>query len=83
MLSLEESFNILIKKSLKSYFDQLDGENPASHFYEDVLNLVEKPLIAETLKVVDYNQKKAALFLGINRNTLSKKIKQFNIEIKK
>ncbi|MBP9752248.1 MAG: Fis family transcriptional regulator [Proteobacteria bacterium] len=83
MLTLKDKFDNLIKQSLKAYFEQLEGENPASHFYEEVLGLVEKPLIEQTLKSVDYNQKKAACLLGINRNTLSKKIKQFNIDIKK
>lgn len=83
MATLEEDFSVLIKKSLKKYFENLKGENPASSFYEDLIQLVERPLIEESLIKVDYNQKKAACLLGINRNTLSKKIKILKIDLKK
>jgi DNA-binding protein Fis len=81
--TLEEDFSNLIKKSLKKYFDDLKGENPATSYYVDIIHLVEKPLIEETLLKVDFNQKKAACLLGINRNTLSKKIKELKISIQR
>jgi two-component system nitrogen regulation response regulator GlnG len=47
--------------------------------YDNILRKVEKPLIYEILKATKGNKKKAATVLGINRNTLAKKISDLNI----
>lgn len=65
--------------ALGMYFDHLEDEIP-SDVYQMVLNQVEKPLIEFILAKTDNNQSRAAAMLGINRNTLRKKIKQFQIE---
>lgn len=49
--------------------------------YLTIMDEVEKPLIESTLKAVSGNQKKAADILGINRNTLKKKILHHNLSI--
>lgn len=49
------------------------------HLYEEVLREVERPLIVTTLTVCKGNQLKAAAILGINRNTLRKKIRALGI----
>jgi DNA-binding protein Fis len=47
--------------------------------YKTVLEIIEKPLIEQALARTEGNQFKAALILGINRNTIRTKIKKFNI----
>jgi two-component system nitrogen regulation response regulator GlnG len=54
-----------------------------SDVYDSVISLVEKPLISGALEETNYNQLKAADLLGINRNTLRKKITELRIPLKK
>lgn len=68
-----------VKESLDDYFTHLDGEPPHA-VYEMVLSCVEKPLLQYILLKVKGNQSKAAEILNINRNTLRKKLQQYNIE---
>lgn len=78
-----EELREVIKKSLLNYIKNLDGEAPASCFYQDMMSSFEKPLIEEVLIQVGYNQTKASEFLGIHRNTLGKRLKELGISIKK
>jgi Fis family transcriptional regulator len=55
------------------YFKDLDGEMPAG-IYEMVLNCVERPVLNLVLDHADGNQSRAAEWLGINRNTLRRKL---------
>jgi two-component system nitrogen regulation response regulator GlnG len=50
------------------------------NLYDVILPQVEQPLIVQALKATNGNQIKAAEILGINRNTIRKKIKLFNIQ---
>jgi Fis family transcriptional regulator, factor for inversion stimulation protein len=68
-----------VKKSLDEYFMHLDGEQPHA-VYDMVLACIEKPLLEYILNKVGGNQSKAAEILGINRNTLRKKMAQYNLE---
>ncbi len=68
-----------VRKTLKEYFKDLDGEEPCSGMYDMVINCVEKPLLEMVLEYVGGNQTRAADILGINRNTLRKKMQQFRI----
>lgn len=54
---------------------------PAPGLYDRVMPLLEKPLIEMTLRATGGNQLKAAHVLGINRNTLRKKIRLLNIDL--
>lgn len=83
MSSYGNEISKIIKKAINTYFTNLEGENPAATFYEDIIQSVEKPLIEEVLQKVDFNQKKAAEVLGMSRNTLSKKINVLEISLKK
>jgi Fis family transcriptional regulator len=69
-----------IRKSLEKYFKDLDGERPRT-VYEMVLKNVEKPMIEVVLDYAEGNQTVAARWLGINRNTLRKKIEQLKIKV--
>ncbi|MCX7337686.1 MAG: hypothetical protein NTX76_00155 [Alphaproteobacteria bacterium] len=67
---------------LQIYFDQHNGLLPVNNLYHTIIHEVEKPLIEITLKAVCGNQKKAAEVLGINRNTLRKKIQELGLDKK-
>jgi len=69
-----------VRKSLEKYFKDLEGERPRT-VYEMVLKNVEKPMIEVVLDYAEGNQTTAAKWLGINRNTLRKKIEQMKIKV--
>jgi Fis family transcriptional regulator len=62
-----------VRESLDAYFKDLRGAEPHS-LHEMVMNAVEKPLIDVVMRQADGNQSKAAEWLGINRNTLRRKL---------
>ena len=66
---------------LSHYFRSLGDSLPAPGLYQTVLKEVEVPLINLTLALCDGNQIKAANLLGINRNTLRKKIKDYDLVV--
>lgn len=66
--------------TLEHYFNTLE-EQQASNLHEMVITQVEKPLIEFVLNRTQGNQSKTANMLGINRNTLRKKILQYNIVV--
>ena len=68
-----------VRKAVESYFRDLDGEKPHP-IYDMVIRSVEKPLIELVMKHAEGNQTRAAELLGINRNTLRNKIKQYRIK---
>ena len=69
-----------VRKALDKYFKDLDGERPRT-VYDMVLKNVEKPMLEVVLQHAEGNQTVAAKWLGINRNTLRKKIEQLKIKI--
>jgi Fis family transcriptional regulator len=62
-----------VRENLEVYFRDLDGEEPHS-MHEMLIKLVEKPLLEVVMQHADGNQSKAAEWLGINRNTLRRKL---------
>ncbi|HZQ72973.1 MAG TPA: helix-turn-helix domain-containing protein [Burkholderiales bacterium] len=68
-----------VKRLLERYFKDLDGEKPTS-VYDMVLRNIEKPMIETVLGHAKGNQSLAAEMLGINRNTLRKKMQQLRIK---
>jgi Fis family transcriptional regulator len=62
-----------IRDSLEAYFKDLRGAEPHS-LHEMIMNTVEKPLLDVVLRHADGNQSRAAEWLGINRNTLRRKL---------
>ena len=76
---MEQNLPDNIDKLLDQYFNDLDGDQ-ASAIYEMVINTIEKPLLLYIMNKTEGNQSKAAKILGLNRNTLRKKLKQFNLD---
>ena len=62
-----------IRASLDSYFKDLRGTEPAG-MYDMMVRVVEKPLLEVVMQQADQNQSRAAEWLGLNRNTLRKKL---------
>ena len=62
-----------VRDSLQGYFRDLGGETPDG-VYDMVVRLVEKPLLEVVMSHADNNQSRAAEWLGLNRNTLRKKL---------
>jgi len=74
--NLPDNIDIL----LDQYFEDLNGDNPNA-VYEMVINAMEKPLLLYVMNKAEGNQSKAAEILGLNRNTLRKKLKLHKIDI--
>ncbi|GAD23761.1 Fis family transcriptional regulator [Acidovorax sp. MR-S7] len=72
-MSQNISIEQCVRESLQSYFRDLDGEAPDG-VYDMVVRLVEKPLLEVVMSHADNNQSRAAEWLGMNRNTLRKKL---------
>ena len=68
-----------VRKALKDYFKDLDGEEPCCGMYDMVIECVERPLLEIVLEHAGGNQSRAAEMLGINRNTLRKKMLQHGL----
>ena len=62
-----------VRESLEQYFKDLRGAEPHS-MHEMVIAAVEKPLLDVVMQQADGNQSKAAEWLGLNRNTLRRKL---------
>jgi Fis family transcriptional regulator len=74
----KDSIQDVVKKSLEKYFRDL-GEQQPSNVYEMVVFTVEKPILEAVMARADGNQSLAAEMLGINRNTLRKKLQQHGL----
>lgn len=68
-----------VRRAMDGYFRDLDGERPCA-IYDMVISSVERPLLEMVLHRVEGNQTRAAQLLGLNRNTLRKKIKEYGIK---
>ncbi len=62
-----------IRDNLDNYFKDLRGVEPTA-MYEMILRVVEKPLLEVVMREAEGNQSRAAEWLGINRNTLRRKL---------
>ena len=79
--NLNSSLGASVEKHLNQYFELHKNELPATGLYDRIIHEVERPLIIKTLKLVKGNQLKASELLGINRNTLRKKIIYLDINL--
>ena len=62
-----------VRASLEGYFKDLRGTEPAG-VYDMMVQTVEKPMLEVIMQQADHNQSRAAQWLGLNRNTLRKKL---------
>jgi len=76
-----ESLTQAVERHLKDFFDAHKDGLPTSGLYDRVLREVERPLISLSLLATRGNQIRAAELLGLNRNTLRKKIRELDIQV--
>ena len=62
-----------VRDSLDVYFKDLRGTEPAG-LYDMMVRVIEKPLLESVMQQAGQNQSRAAQWLGLNRNTLRKKL---------
>ena len=62
-----------VRSSMEAYLRDLQGAEP-DRMYDMLRNAMEKPLLETVLRHTDNNQSRAAQWLGLNRNTLRKKL---------
>ena len=67
-----------VRDTVERYFEDLNGEH-TSGVYRMVISEIEKPLLEVVMNHTASNQSRAAEILGINRNTLRSKLKQYEI----
>jgi Fis family transcriptional regulator len=72
------SIDEAITRSLEKYFRDLDGSRPSA-IYDMVLSAVERPMLEVVMKQAHGNQLRASEMLGINRNTLRKKLQHYGL----
>ena len=77
-MSRQDDISESIRRTLDRYFRDLDGELP-SGIYDMVLKTVERPMLETVMRQADGNQTLAADMLGINRNTLRKKLNEHQL----
>ena len=77
----DESLGSAVDRHLSEYFQAHKGGLPPTGLYDRVLREIEAPLIRLSLEATRGNQIRAAALLGLNRNTLRKKIRALDIPI--
>ena len=80
--AIPQTIEDYLRAQLQRYFAAHTHGLPAPGLYDRLLLRVEKPLIEQTLRATGGNQIKAAEILGLNRNTLRKKMRELNINTK-
>jgi Fis family transcriptional regulator len=73
-----QSLRDAVTTSVRSYLQELDGQM-STDVYQMVLAEVEAPLLEEIMAYTRNNQTKASIMLGLNRGTLRKKLKQYDL----
>ena len=74
------SFEEMVRAKIRALLQRMEGY-PIEDLYEEVISRVERPLIELVLERTGNNQLKAAEILGLNRNTLRKKIAERNVAV--
>lgn len=68
-----EHIEACVRANLEEYFQALQGTEP-NGMYDMLVAVVERPLLEVVMQQADHNQSRAAQWLGLNRNTLRKKL---------
>ncbi|HVA14542.1 MAG TPA: nitrogen regulation protein NR(I) [Stellaceae bacterium] len=77
----DDSLSSAAERHLRDYFAAHKGGLPPAGLYDRVLREIERPLIQLSLSATRGNQLKAAQLLGLNRNTLRKKVRELDIDV--
>jgi two-component system, NtrC family, nitrogen regulation response regulator GlnG len=77
----QQGIEAFLRGYLKRYFDQFGDDLPPPGLYDRLLVEFERPLVGAALAATNGNQVRAADLLGLNRNTLRKKIKELGIRM--
>ncbi len=77
-MTKSDPLSVCVTHAMEQYFEDLNGEAPAN-LHNFFINEVEKPFLEVVMNQVKGNQTRAADILGINRNTLRKKLKTYNL----
>jgi two-component system nitrogen regulation response regulator GlnG len=77
----EESLSDAIERHLRTYFSAHRDGLPSAGLYDRILHEMERPLITLSLEATRGNQVRASTLLGLNRNTLRKKIRELDIDV--
>lgn len=77
-LQLDAPLRVHVERVVREYFLTL-GDDMPTDLYELILREVELPLLTVTLEQTRGNQSKCAQILGLNRGTLRKKLKTYNL----
>ena len=78
---IEDTLSAAVERNLARYFGSFDNGLPPPGLYHRILREVEYPLLSAALAATRGNQIRAAQLLGLNRNTLRKKIKDLGLEV--
>ena len=70
-----------VERHMRRYFDRMGGNLPPPGLYQRILREIEAPLLRLALDATSGNQAKCADLLGINRNTLRKKLNDLDIHV--
>ena len=76
-----EGLSVIVERHLREYFAAHANTLPAAGLYDRILREVERPLVTLSLEATKGNQIRAAQLLGLNRNTLRKKIRDLDIQV--
>jgi two-component system nitrogen regulation response regulator GlnG len=77
----DEGLSAAVERHLSAYFASFGSEFPPPGLYHRLLREIEHPLLTVTLAATRGNQIRAADLLGVNRNTLRKKIRDLDIPV--
>lgn len=81
VLPEDENLSTAVERHISKYFAAHPGSLPPSGLYDRVVREIERPLITLSLDATNGNQIRTAELLGLNRNTLRKKIRELDIQV--
>jgi two-component system nitrogen regulation response regulator GlnG len=75
----DDSLSLAVQQHLAEYFSSFGGALPPDGLYHRILATIERPLLKTAMEAARGNQIRAAKLLGVNRNTLRKKLQDLDI----
>jgi Fis family transcriptional regulator len=78
--NVQVSFDTALRTDLKKYIKKMNSMENGSRLYSMVIDIVEKTLFETALEETDWNQSEAAHILGVNRNTLRRKMTEHSLK---